>query len=112
MRYLARHSLTAAFALLVAGCGGDDPGPIAKSPELLAVEGKAGDFLDYYEEVTRLARQYAADADSFRIGLDALPGSHLTDAEWSAWTAPYEEEPGHLADRIERVLTDLAGGRS
>ena len=68
-------------------------------------------FLDYYEDVTRLARRYAADADSFRIGLDALPGSHLSDEEWSAWTAPYEEEPGRLAERIEQVLTDLAGGR-
>ena len=99
------------MALTLVGCGGDAPEPIAKSPATLAAEEKAGDFLDYYENVTRLARRYAADADSFRIGLDALPGSHLSDEEWSAWTAPYEEEPGRLAERIELVLTDLAGGR-
>ena len=104
-------ALMLAPASTLVGCGGDAPEPIAKSPATLAAEEKAGDFLDYYENVTRLARRYAADADSFRIGLDALPGSHLSDEEWSAWTAPYEEEPGRLAERIEQVLTDLAGGR-
>ncbi|MBZ0270199.1 hypothetical protein K8I85_18760, partial [bacterium] len=55
-----------------------------------AVEERVGGtFLDYYTEVVRLSRQYGAEPDSFRAALDALPGSHLSEEEWTAWTAPY-----------------------
>ncbi len=102
--------LSVVLLLAAGGCVGEGP-DLEKSPETMAVEETAGDFLDFYEEVLRLARHHAADPDSFRISLDGLPGSHLTDEEWEAWTAPYEEEPAHLAARIEEVLTDLASGR-
>jgi hypothetical protein len=73
-----------------------------------AVDRKAGStFLDYYAEVLRLAQRYNAQPDSFRIALDALPGSHLTDGEWKAWTAPYARDPEPLAQRIEKVIADL-----
>jgi hypothetical protein len=79
-----------------------------RSPETLAAERKAGDFLDYYEEVLRLARRHAAFPDSFRTALDSLPGTHLTDEEWQAWTEPYRDDPGRLADRLEDVIADLS----
>jgi hypothetical protein len=96
-----------AFALLAAlGCAEERP---PRSLETLAVEERAGDFLDYYEEVLHLARRYGAAPDSFRTALEALPGSHLTDAEWDAWTAPYRDDPGALADRLEEVIAELSG---
>jgi hypothetical protein len=97
--------LFALAALAASGCAEREP---ARAPETLAVEARAGDFLDYYAEVLRLARVHAAKPDSFRAALDALPGSHLTDEEWEAWTAPYREDPGNMADRLERVIAELS----
>lgn len=99
-----------ALLALATACvrGGDEP---PKAPDTLAVEAEAGPFPDYMEQVLRLARRHGADPDSFRVALDALPGSHLTDEEWEAWTRPSRENPAPLADRIEEVLTDLASGR-
>lgn len=87
------------------GCEGKGP---VRSPETLAVEEKAGDFLDYYETVLELSRRHAAWPDSFRAALDSLPGSHLTDEEWKAWTAPYREDPSRMADRLEDVIARLS----
>ncbi|NNE44306.1 MAG: hypothetical protein HKN12_08845, partial [Gemmatimonadetes bacterium] len=68
----------------------------------------AGDFLDYYEEVLRLSRTYTAHPDSFQTALNDLPGTHLTDEEWEAWTAPYRDDSAALAARLEAVIADLA----
>jgi hypothetical protein len=109
----AALGLAFALALATLGNSGCDRGgsKLEKDPDTLAVEEKAGDYREYYEQVVRLARVHAAQPDSFRIALDALPGSHLTDEEWEAWTRPYVEEPGALADHLEKVLADLASGR-
>ena len=80
------------------------PPPLPREPDTLAVEEKAGDFLDYYEEVLRLTRAHPAQADSFRAALAALPGSHLDDEEWEAWTRPYRAHPDRLANRVEEIL--------
>lgn len=98
-------ALAAALLAVAAGCHEAEP---VRSPETLAVQAKAGDFLDYYEEVLKLSRRYAAFPDSFRVALDSLPGSHLTDEEWKAWTEPYVEESGPLAKRLEQVLADMS----
>ena len=79
-----------------------------KSAETLAVEEKAGDFADYYAEVLRLARRHAAHPDSFRAALDSLPGSHLSEEEWRAWTAPYEDAAGDLATKLEDATATVA----
>lgn len=104
---------SAALALATGGCG--DRGPEvdrATRAAARAVDEKAGGtFLDYYEEVLRLAQRHAAEPDSFRAGLDALPGSHLTDEEWEAWTAPYSGDPQPLAERLEKVIADLGVAR-
>lgn len=92
----------------LAACGPDPP---ARSPETLAVEERAGDFLDYYEEVLRLSRRYTAHPDSFQTALNGLPGTHLTDEEWEAWTAPYREDAETVATRLEAVIADLAKPR-
>lgn len=89
------------------GCAGEPA--VERSAETLAVEEAAGDFLDYYREVLRLSARYEAHPDSFRTALDSLPGSHLTDGEWEAWTAPYREHPNALADRLEEVIAELRG---
>jgi hypothetical protein len=73
-----------------------------------AVEAKAGDFADYWAEVLKLSRRYGASPDSFRAGLDALRGSHLTDAEWAAWVAPYRDAPDKLAAKMESTLAATA----
>ncbi len=96
-----------AQALVSGGCLGSREPP-EKSPETLAVEEKAGDFLDYYSEVLHLARRHAAEPDSFRAALDSLPGSHLSKEEWRAWTEPYREHPERLADHLEEVIANLA----
>lgn len=104
-----RSVLSAALltALLAAGCSREPPPP-AKSPETVAVEEIAGDFLDYYEQVLRLSRRHVASPDSFQVAVAALPGSRLTDEQWEAWTAPYRAEPDRLAERLEKVIADLA----
>jgi hypothetical protein len=79
----------------------------AKSAETIAVERKAGDFADYWSEVLRLSRRHVAHPDSFRVALDALPGSHLTDEEWDAWTAPYRDDPNRLAARLEEAMSTV-----
>jgi hypothetical protein len=93
-------------AWLLAGCGGEGDGTL-RSPETLAAEEKAGDFLEYYERVISLARQHAAHPDSFQAALDSLPGSHLTPEEWEAWTEPYREEPRQLGEHLEEVIANL-----
>jgi hypothetical protein len=103
----ARAVLLAAVFLLLAGADCREPQPV-RSPETLAAEEKAGSFLDYYEEVLKLSRRHAASPDSFRAALDALPGSHLSDREWQAWTAPYEDDAGPLAERLEEVIAELS----
>jgi hypothetical protein len=92
-------------ALAAPGCAERAP---VRTAETVAVEERAGDFVDYYAEVLRLAKVHAAAPDSFRAALDALPGSHLSDEEWAAWTAPYREDSEQLADRLEKVIADLA----
>jgi hypothetical protein len=89
------------------GCGlAERPPP--RSAGTRAVDAKAGDFADYWAEVLRLSRRHAAHPDSFRMALDALPGSHLTDDEWAAWTAPYEGAPGSLARSLEEAMATVA----
>jgi hypothetical protein len=98
------------LAALVLGAACDRAQPErVRSPETRAVEARAGDFLEYYEHVLRLAKEHATEPDSFRVALDALPGSHLSDEEWQAWVAPYTDDPVAFADRVESVLADLAG---
>ena len=92
---------------MAAGCAGE--GTPERAPETLAVERVAGDFIDYYGAVLHLATRYSASPDSFRAALDSLPGSHLTDEEWEAWTAPYREHPGVLADLLEEKLAEARG---
>jgi hypothetical protein len=103
-------AFTAALLVALAIASGCSQGrkPVEKSPETLAVEETAGDFLDYYEEVLQLSRRHANQPDSFRVALEALPGSHLSQEEWDAWTAPYREDPGRLADHLEKVIANLA----
>jgi hypothetical protein len=95
------------FALAGAACDKEAPA-VPRSAETRAAEAKAGDFLDYYDEVLRLARRYAAQPDSFRTALTELPGSHLTEEEWDAWTEPYAQDPVHLASHVEELLAELA----
>jgi hypothetical protein len=93
------------------GCrNGEHPPAPDKSPEALAVERKAGDFLDYYEEVIVLSRRHAAHPDSFQIALEALPGSNLTVEEWEAWTEPYRDDPRLLTLRLETTIANLGRG--
>jgi hypothetical protein len=86
-------------------CGPDDR-PAPKASETIAVEARAGDFLDYYARVLQLAQAHASAPDSFRAALDSLPGSHLDEKEWEAWTRPYRENPSRLADQLERILAE------
>jgi hypothetical protein len=79
----------------------------AKSRDTLAVEAKAGDFADYWAEVLKLSRRYIARPDSFRIALEALPGSQLSEAEWNAWVEPYHKDPLRLAGKIERAMAEM-----
>jgi hypothetical protein len=97
-----------AWGILLAAGGCRDVAPEVRSPETLAVEEKAGSFLDYYEAVLLASRRYSASPDSFRAFVDSLPGSHLTDEEWEAWTAPYERDAGPLAERLEEVIGELS----
>lgn len=108
-RFLLRAAATAAVTSLLAaaGSGCEEPAPV-RSPETLAVEAKAGSFLDYYEEILTLSRRYAAFPDSFQAAVDSLPGSHLTDEEWEAWTTPYVDDAGPLAERLEKVIAELS----
>ncbi len=108
----SRNRRSAAGAIVLAiwvglgpGCGADEA-PIAKSPQTLAIEKEAGDFLDYYAEVLRLAQEHAAEPDSFRIALDALPGTHLDEEAWSVWTQPYRDDPRRFSDRLERIIAE------
>ena len=95
----------------LAGCLGQS-GPKADQATLEAAravdEKVGGTFRDYYGEVLRLAQRYTSEPDSFRVALDALPGSHLTDEQWAAWTAPYAQDPQPLADHLEEVIAELA----
>lgn len=113
MGRIGRRAGVVALALFASGAGGsgcDREGPV-RSGETLAVQEKAGDFLDYYEAVLELSRRHAAWPDSFRAALDSLPGSHLTDEEWEAWTEPYREDPSRMADRLEEVIARLSRPR-
>lgn len=110
---LGRSLVMAVMVTLVLANGGcvGSRDPSEKTPETVAVEQKAGDFLAYYAEVLRLARRYAAEPDSFQIALGALPGSHLAEDEWKAWTEPYREHPERLADHLEEVIANLSTSR-
>lgn len=101
-------ALTAAALLALAGSPACGPEEAVHSPETVAVEEKAGDFLDYYEDVLRLARRYPMHPDSFQTALDSLPGSHLSDEEWDAWTAPHRANAVQMAERLEEVIAELA----
>ena len=98
-------AIGAIMVLTAVGCGDAEP---ERAPETRAVEEKAGSFLDYYEAVLLASRRYSASPDSFRAAVDSLPGSHLTDEEWAAWTAPYERDAGPLAERLEEVIGELS----
>ena len=101
----------ALLGAVAAGCDEIDQPPMPpKSPEALAVEEKAGDFLAYYEEVIVLSRRHAAHPDSFQIALRELPGSNLTDEEWRAWTEPYQNDPRLLTVRLETTIANLGRG--
>jgi len=104
--------VAAAFlSALAGGCTPDDqPAMPPKSPEALAVEEKAGDFLAYYEEVIVLSRRHAAHPDSFQIALKELPGSNLTTEEWEAWTESYRGDPRQLTVRLETAIANLGRG--
>jgi hypothetical protein len=75
------------------------------------VEATCGDFLDYYDAVLQAARRHSAEPDSFRAALDSLPGSHLTEDEWRAWTEPYRSDPRRLANRLEEIIADLSSAK-
>jgi hypothetical protein len=94
-----------AWAAILAAC--DSGKSTAKSPETIAVEERAGDFLEYYGEVLRLSQEFAAHPDSFRAAIDSLPGSHLTEEEWEAWIAPYRDDPREISDRLEKIIAGL-----
>jgi hypothetical protein len=95
---------------MVAACalGACDREPSAppKTPDTIEVEREAGDFLDYYSEVLRLAQAHSASPDSFRAALDQLPGTHLDPKQWEAWTRPYRDDPKHLAERLEKIIAE------
>jgi hypothetical protein len=97
------------FATIVAaafaGCG-EREAPFEKSAETLAVEAEAGDFLDYYAAVLELAQRHASQPDSFRVALEALPGTKLGEREWEAWTRPYRAAPERLAERLEKIIAE------
>ncbi|HET9886514.1 MAG TPA: hypothetical protein VFR10_03305 [bacterium] len=93
------------IAALAGGC--ESRKTIPKSAETVAIEKRAGDFLDYYAEVLRLSQEYAAHPDSFRAALDSLPGSHLTEKEWDVWIAPYRDDPRTTSDRLEKIIAGL-----
>ena len=99
--------MAAAMLLALAACD-LRPSPPPRSPGTRAAEAKAGDFADYYSEVVRLSRVHAAQPDSFRAAVAALPGSRLTDEEWDAWVAPYRDRPERLAVRLEEVISTVA----
>ena len=102
------HAYLPFWAAVVAfGAGCSDDGAVERSPDTRAVEVIAGDFLDYYEELLHLSNRYSAHPDSFQAAIDSLPGSHLSDEQWEAWTAPYREQPAQLADRLEQVMAEL-----
>ena len=103
-RFLAYLLFSLGF-LALGAC--EREGVVERTPETLAVEEVAGDFLDYYDAVLHMSRRYSAHPDSFRAAVDSLPGSHLTDEQWEAWTAPYREHPNLLADRLEEVIAEL-----
>ena len=115
VRWRGLGATACALAVLVGagslpGCA-DDSAPRADAETLAAaraIDRKTGStFLDYYEQVVRLAQRHSAYPDSFRVALDALPGSHLTDEEWAAWVAPYTEDPYPVTERLEEVITTL-----
>jgi hypothetical protein len=94
----------------LAACGRDDGPPVdpATRQAARAVEERVGGtFLDYYTEVVRLSRLYGAEPDSFRAALDSLPGSHLSDDDWAAWTAPYAGDLERLVDRLDEATAGL-----
>lgn len=101
--------IVVAAALALAGCGrGGSRVDRSTRAAARAVDARVGGtFLEYYEDVLRLAQRYSAQPDSFRLALNALPGSHLTEEEWAAWTAPYAGDPEGLARRLERVIAEL-----
>jgi len=110
-RRLAGAAAAALLWAVAGGCdGGDQPPAPRKSPEALAVEEKAGDFLAYYEEVIVLSRRHAAHPDSFQIALKELPGSNLSVEEWEAWTDPYRKDPRQLTVRLETTIANLGRG--
>jgi hypothetical protein len=88
-------------------CSGSEVGPL-RSRETRAVEEIAGDFLDYYARVLLLAKRHSANPDSLRAALDSLPGTHLSEEQWEAWTKPFRDDPEKLADRLEEVITALS----
>lgn len=97
--------------LVLAACGPEDEPRVdaATREAARAVEERVGGtFLDYYTEVVRLSRQYGAEPDSFRIALDALPGSHLSDEDWAAWTAPWSADTEILVERLDEATAGLA----
>ena len=104
-RSVARVLFVIAMAVALGACGRG--AGVVRSKETIAAEAKAGDFADYWAEVVRLSRRHAAHPDSFRAAIDALPGTHLTDAEWDAWIAPYRARPGDLASRLEQTMTEM-----
>ena len=116
MRWMRRrprvHGAVAALACgwIVAVCvlGACDREPSAppKSQDTIEVEREAGDFLDYYAEVLRLAQVHSASPDSFRVALGQLPGTHLDEKQWEAWTRPYRADPRELADRLEHIIAE------
>ncbi len=91
--------------LLAAGCGPEGAAP-RKSEETIAAEARAGDFIDYYAQVLRLAQTHSAQPDSFRAALDSLPGTHLDDAAWNAWVRPSLDDPRRFTDRLEEVIAE------
>ena len=108
MNTLTRAAVLVSLTALIGALAGCETKPgVAKTPETIEVEKRAGDFLDYYGEVLRLSHEYAAHPDSFRAAIDSLPGSHLSEKEWEAWIAPYRDDPRVVSERLEKIIAGL-----
>lgn len=106
-RLAGRRTVRLIVAVVIVSALGACGRRAEKSPATLAAEKKAGDFADYWAEVVRLSRRHVAHPDSFRAAVDSLPGTHLTDAEWEAWIAPYRDHPGKLASKLEETMAEV-----
>lgn len=88
---------------MISGCRDELPPPVIP-PETAKLEDRAGPFLEYYEQVLRLAQRHAAHPDSFKLALDAMPGSHLDARAWDTWTQRERTNPKLFAEKLEAII--------